>query len=263
MISADRLILQSNVPKDELGIYEIGYSLASFLSIVVMGVRAAWLPRYFRTADQADSGVQYGKSATLYFYIIVLTALAGFLFVPELLDLIRQATGKDYLASISIFRMVLIGGVGLSAFMAFNQPLLYRGKTGLVAVVSCLGFALNIGLNLIFVPRFGIMAAAIVTVVTYAVMAISMFLAVQRDQKIQWQLKEDFFLFALAAGLGSVALLTPDSAWGLPFVIKLIAFSMFPCVTLLKLSRMPNQSWRLAPRWSQYRPTTNRPTQIN
>ena len=251
VMSADRLMLQEYVTKVELGVYEIGYSLAGFLSIVVMGMRAAWLPRYFRTADQPDAGQRYGRVATIYFYLILLTATAGILFVPELLAIIRMGTGKDYSASIDIFRVVLIGIVALAGFMVFNQPLLYQRRTGLVAMCSGFGFLVNIGCNLILIPHYGIMGSAIATVFTYVAMASVMFALVSYQRKIQWQTQANALLLLLFAAIISSVLVLPDKTWGWTLLVRLLLMVVFPLATLFKFERNEQQQWKLAFRMSR------------
>ncbi len=251
VMSADRLMLQESVTKTELGVYEIGYSLAGFLSIVVMGLRAAWMPRYFRTADEPDAGLQYGKFATIYFYLILFTATAGILLVPELLALIQLGTGKDYTASIDIFRVVLVGIVALAGFMAFNQPLLYQRRTGLIAITSGFGFAVNIACNLLLIPRYGIMGSAMATVVTYVTMATCMLALVCMQKEIQWQTKANAFMFLLFAAISSSVLLLSNEPWGWNLLVKLMLVTVFPLVTLFKFERNEEQQWKLGFRLSR------------
>ena len=253
VMSADRLMLQEYVTKSELGVYEIGYSLAGFLSIVVMGIRAAWMPRYFRTADEPDAGVQYGKFATVYFYLILFTATAGILFVPELIGLIQMATGKDYSDSVDVFRVVLIGIVALAGFMAFNQPLLYQRRTGLIAMTSGFGFAVNIGCNLLLIPHLGIMGSAIATVVTYIAMAITMFVLVAIAKEIHWQTQAIAFLLLLSASIACSVLLLPAQTWDWTFSVRILLIAMYPLVTLFKFERNEQRQWKLCFRLSQFK----------
>ncbi|MFK7769249.1 MAG: polysaccharide biosynthesis C-terminal domain-containing protein [Mariniblastus sp.] len=253
VMSADRLMLQEYVTKSELGVYEIGYSLAGFLSIVIMGIRAAWMPRYFRTADEPDAGQQYGKFATIYFYLILFTATAGILFIPELLSLIKMGTGKDYTDSIHVFRVVLVGIVALSGFMAFNQPLLYQRRTGLIAMASGFGFAVNIGCNLCLIPQLGIMGSAIATVITYVCMATTMFVLVSFQKEIHWQTRTNGLILLLSAAIACSVLFLPSQIWDWTFIVRLSLMLAFPLLTLFKFELNDQRQLQIGFRLSRFK----------
>ena len=53
-----------------------------------------------------------------------------------------------------------------------SSELLGQEKTDVIAVANCTALIFNVVLNLLFIPKFGINAAAAVSSVTYAVMFI-------------------------------------------------------------------------------------------
>lgn len=171
---ADRLILLRTEPLEQIGIYDVSYLLASFLSIVTMSLRAAWLPRYFRAvaANGPEAHRQYGEIASVFFAMVTGIACVGFWFAPEAVSVVIPS---DVGVHVGLFRIVLIGFLGMAFFVGLNQPLLSERRIGSVACISGMGLLVNVGLNFVLIPSQGVYGAAVATVVAYGCMSIAAF----------------------------------------------------------------------------------------
>jgi O-antigen/teichoic acid export membrane protein len=165
---SDRLILERYVSLSALGVYGVGYSLASPLSFVALGVVNAWLPSYFRNAKRGDAAGGFRRVATTMCLLLAGLGTAIFLFAPEGVALVASA---DYLGAIDIVRIVTLGLALFGVYQALLLPLFFRKMPGLVSGVTAAALAVNVGLNLLLIPRFGITAAAWTTVAAYATAA--------------------------------------------------------------------------------------------
>ena len=68
------------------------------------------------------------------------------------------------------FLLLLPGVLALSLESIFMNDLAGRGLPPVVIVVPGVGLALNLALNLVFIPRFGLSAAAAASSIAYGVM---------------------------------------------------------------------------------------------
>lgn len=259
----DRLMLNEYVSKEEIGIYQIGILLGSFLSIVVRSMRAAWLPAYFKNADAADSAQQFGKIASIYLFITCFTALCGMFFAAELIYLFSLTSEASYASSATVMQCVLFGFVALSLFIALNQPLLYERRTGLLSSISGFGLLVNILTNLWLIPLIGIWGAAIAVVTAYSSMAIVTFFATNKIYKVKWEasallLTTTFFMLF---GVSAYFFPAESIVWLIP--VKILLVALFPVITLFRI-RFSNDSivrlesryaWtRLAGKWTNSPP---------
>ncbi len=198
LVSGDRVILQYYVPSTEIGIYEVAYVFGSMLMVVAQGLRAAWLPDYFRTAERPDGMVRYARLTNLYLLAVFTGASAIVLFCPELIRFIGRGAYEE---SVPLCRIVIIGVTWFACFVAFNQPLLLRGKTAILAILSASGVVLNFSLNFALIPSIGTTGSAIATVAAYAFMAVAS-LAYSRVQLgVQWPLRSLCVGFLLLVGI--------------------------------------------------------------
>lgn len=250
MAAADRLILEHYVGLDEIGVYDTGYKLAAFLSVVIMAMRAAWLPDYFKTADDEGAVKKYASMATIFSYIVFYAALGGILFAPEGIQLASFAAIGNYSQAVAILRIVALGFVGLGMFIVFNQPLLYRQRTGWVAIASGSGLAINVLTNLLLIPNYGIVGSAIATVISYAAMATIMLVMVNKLYGFTWETATLCFFAAAAVIFGGLGCLLDGNPWSGSTAVRLVLFLLFPAVTLFRLQRDQHSNLTLKLRFS-------------
>jgi O-antigen/teichoic acid export membrane protein len=82
----------------------------------------------------------------------------------------------------------------------YNQSIWYKlsGKTQYGAYIALIGASLTIGINIIFIPKYGYLASAWATFIVYALqMVISYFLG-QKHYPIPYNLKKFFLYLGLA-----------------------------------------------------------------
>lgn len=251
--AVDRLILEQHVSLAEIGVYDIGYKLASFLSVIMLAMRAAWLPNYFKTANQQGAQKRYAQMATVFFYVLFFGALCGILYAPEAVALITFRAATAYTGSINILRVVILGIAGFGMFVAFNQPLLYERKTGLVALASGAGLVANVAANAILIPHFGIMGAAIATVISYFLMALIALLIVNRKYHFEWEFLRIMVIFAIASACAILGCQLSTEINILNSVLKLMLLLAFPVFTLFRLHRTDQSKLQIKPHlpWSK------------
>ena len=164
---SDRLILQSHVPLDVLSVYSVGYQLASGLSIVSMGIRDAWRPRLFKTYHNENE--HFNNSRMFLKYTWVIFGFCQLIFFGAYLIFFEFKWFVDYSESYRVTTYVTSGLYYQALTLALISILLYFKRTKIVSLVAVIAFSVNIILNIIFVPIYGIEAAAVVTIITYLI----------------------------------------------------------------------------------------------
>ena len=246
----DRIMLDlHSVPLSDIGVYDTGYKLASFLSIVIMSMRAAWLPNYFKTARDEGANAKYVKMAMLFTSIVFFAGLAGVLFAPEGISLISVFAKGQYGAAMPVFRIVVIGQMAFGFFVICNQPLFYDRKVLAIAAASGIGLAVNVLANLLLIPQLGIMGSAWSTLISYLTIAGVMFLIVTKTHQFQWPLHQLLYTTLLVVFLGGVGCLLPMNLWGWSLVIKSALLIAFPLLLIFEIRVSRNLSCSIRPRF--------------
>ncbi len=235
LMGADRLVLNEYVDKAQIGVYEVGYLLGSFLSIVVRSMRAAWMPAFFRGAHHSDSQTQFSRTALVYFLLTYTAAMLGLLLAPEIVYLFSMLSDSNYTESVDIMQTVLFGFVAMAVFLAINQPLLYHERTKLLASISGLGLLVNLAFNLILVPQIGIYGAAYSTVLAYVAIAIVTLVVMKRSYGFLWDAKELLSISCVFVIFGMTVWWLPrvPQVWVVP--LKIAIFTGFMMTTIFKV----------------------------
>lgn len=164
----DRLMLDWLGDTGMVGVYSLGYTFGSVGALFTTVVMLAWTPIYYRlTAERAPAAVLGLRTSGL----VLLMASVAVVVVLVGPPLVVWVTSQEYAGAGSILPHVAVGVFLHGIFSLFHLPLLYRGRTTLVAASTALAAVVNVLVNLLMIPILGGEGAAIATVLAYAVQA--------------------------------------------------------------------------------------------
>lgn len=212
---ADRFILDHFLDKKLVGIYSFSYRIAMIMNIFVISFRTAWTPYSLKLLKQEKNfSILFGHSFTRLMAISLLIFLAVSLFIN---DLFRFHIGggtlfnPEYAPGTIIIPFVLIGYM-FSGMISFYSVYPYQsGKSYHFLIGDLTAFIVNVALNFILIPVYGILGAALATMVSIFAAFIYLFF-VSRSVKITYQVKELLTLILYAVAFFLLGRLT-DSFW--------------------------------------------------
>ncbi len=147
-----------------LGEYGIAYRVASVLGLVVTGFGVAWYPYLYRSPA---SDVVDRASQALGILILALAALgvAATALAPEIIAVVA---GPDYANARHAVAPLAGGMVALGAFVLIGAVIGTSGSTRRIAVAAGIGTAVQIAGSVPLVPTFGLVGAAVASLLGYA-----------------------------------------------------------------------------------------------
>ena len=169
----------------EIGFYSLGVSLAEYGWLIPDAFREVLFSRTAK--DDAIGEVTMSMKVNLY---LTFAMIAGILVLGK--PAILLLAGGEYLPAYSVTVMMIVGIVPMSYFKIIGTLLLAQGKKYVYLFMLSGSVAANILTNLITIPLWGKMGAAVSSVVSYTV-AGGLFLAYyvrHYDVKVR-----DVFLF--------------------------------------------------------------------
>jgi O-antigen/teichoic acid export membrane protein len=174
---SDRIILGHYRSEAEVGIYSLGYNVGMGMSLLVNAFASSWSPVFFSTMNEAEPDTQpaaarLGRTASHVVAGFTLAALAFALAAPELVQLMAYFAKPAYLKAAPIVPWVILGFWVQALYTTLVVVVYYYKRTGWLPLITGAGAAVNLALNLWLVPRYGMIAAAIDTVVAFAVSAL-------------------------------------------------------------------------------------------
>jgi O-antigen/teichoic acid export membrane protein len=164
-LSIDTVMLSWFQTEEIVGFYNVSYNLVIAMMVFFGGFKEAIVPSLSKVFVKDPSQVEkwYFGSVKMIIIISIPIAVGGFLIAYPL---IRFLYTDEFLPS-ALGLQILIWDVPLLMFAQFcGNMTTIIGAERSAAKINTINTAANVGLNLIFIPMFGLVGAAIVTVAT-------------------------------------------------------------------------------------------------
>jgi O-antigen/teichoic acid export membrane protein len=166
---SDRYVLEFFRGAQEVGIYSASYTVSehSILLLASLFLLAAGpLSMNIWEKEGVAKSQEFISKTTRYYLIICLPATVGLSVLAK--PAIGVLTAAEYHEGYRIVALVMSGGFLLGLQHRFQAGLTFHKKTTHIMTVTIIAGLLNLGLNFWLVPRFGYMAAAVTTFISYA-----------------------------------------------------------------------------------------------
>ena len=221
---ADRLLLVRFVSLEDVAVYGVGYQLGTLITVFSLSVTNAWLARFFRAAEGEAGALEYGRTLTRMTLVLLWLSLATFALAPEIIGV---AATSEYAGSVLILQMVAVAHVFHGLNQAFILPLFLRKTTSKVSASTGLGLAVNVGLNLLLIPRVGIVGAAVATIASYVAIAASSYVYARRVYDVRVEARRIVPASAVAVGLAAASVGFLDIGV-VPTAVRVLLVAAFP-----------------------------------
>jgi O-antigen/teichoic acid export membrane protein len=162
--NSDLIFLRAFSGTRTVGYYAAAYSLISLLVNLGLSYRVSLLPSLTRlVAHSAQQRELYSAAMAHVFAIAIPLGLGGFLLAPQIIGIVF---GPAYAEAVPALQL-LIWTVPLCLLRDVpSAALLAMAREDQFFRLTAWGAAINVGLNLLLIPRFGMIGAAIATVTT-------------------------------------------------------------------------------------------------
>ncbi|EMG32611.1 flippase [Streptococcus oralis] len=168
-VTLDSTMLGTLASTRDVGIYDQALKLVNILLTLVTSLGSVMLPRVSNLLSSGDHKAvnKMHEMSFLIYNLVIFPIMAGMLIVND--DFVNFFLGQDfqearYAIAIMIFRMFFIGWtniMGIQILIPHNKNKEFMLSTTIPAIVS-------VGLNLLLLPKLGYIGAAIVSVLTEA-----------------------------------------------------------------------------------------------
>ncbi len=164
---ADSFLINIIIGVRETGIYSVTSGLAETLWYVP---NALGTVMFSRAVDpNADAGRIASVLTRTTLAVAFATAVPVFIFGPRL---VRFVYGTQFADAGVALRLILPGIVAYSVVAVLSRYITGRGKPGTGTLILIGGLVVNIAINLVLIPRYGIDGAATASSISYLVTAV-------------------------------------------------------------------------------------------
>lgn len=215
---SDRIVLQKFVSLDNVGIYNLGYQFGSVVQLVAFSLSNAWGPFYYKTAGTSDGPAVLSRMSTYYWLVVIVLGTGLAIMAKEILLIIPSR--PEYHLAYQVVPVTVLGFIMRAFYFIFVSALYHMKQLKALPVVTISAGILNIGLNLIFIPKYGYMAAAVNTFIAYTFQAITMYFLAQRVFPIAYEYGRVVKMAAIGFGLYLINVSLPEASAGIGLLVK-------------------------------------------
>ncbi|WP_299244519.1 oligosaccharide flippase family protein [uncultured Aquimarina sp.] len=189
----DRIIINKLLNTSLVGIYSIGNNFGSIVFLIASGINQAFVPWFNQKIKNNDQkSIPEIAKLLIVFYCIIALGLS--FFGKEMIMLI---TPNAYHRSWIVIPCISFAFVFHGVYYFFVSALFYdiqgRGNR-IIPIFTILAAILNVILNIIFIPQYGILGAAIATLISKFLLSISLSFFYNRFVEIQYPVRYMIFI---------------------------------------------------------------------
>jgi O-antigen/teichoic acid export membrane protein len=243
---SDRVVLSHYVSASELGLYYVGYSVGAIGGLVVLATGKAFSPLVMRELKDGHADDRVPRLGTYWLTVVVSSCLVLAVYGDVAL---KTFAPNAYIGAAEIVPIVAFANVLFGVYGIASTGVWYSMRTGWVPVLTAVAALVNVGLNVLLVPRYGIVAAAWDTVAGFGVLALLQGLLAHRSHAIAWELGRWAKLFAAAGAAYLLVGLTEPNLTTMRLVLGAVAIVVvFPGLLLALRFLNPHERRWLAAR---------------
>jgi O-antigen/teichoic acid export membrane protein len=248
------LPLGAAVARAQIGVYSLGYQLAYVVDLVAQSINAAWVPFFYRYGSTEQGPTIHREMLT-----VVTAAFAAVIAALSLnANLVVAIIARPPFAEAA--RVVPIVGLAFLAHIVYIwmvTVVFHARRTAVLPLISGASGAVNVGVNLVLIPRFGIEGAAWATLASFtSIAALTLWYAYRvYPVTVDWTRMAVLLagaagaaLYGVAAGGGlSAGRILLDLGLSAAFAVAALAIARSPALSLRTLTREASRSLARAP----------------
>lgn len=174
--STDRVMITKICGSEATALYSLAYTCSMAVSVLWNSFNTAFSPWLGEKLHGKDYDAIY-KISIKYILLFAIPVIGIMLISPELILILG---GKSYISSKYVMPPVMLGCFFQFLYSMYVNIEQFEKKTIGMAVASACAALLNLGLNAVFIPIYGYVAAAYTTLIGYIFLALVHFWLVRR-----------------------------------------------------------------------------------
>ncbi len=164
LIRVDIILIKKMLGFREVGIYSIAAHIVDMLQ-VASNLVGGYL--FVKLSDTEDDFTKWQLMKKIMMLFGAFLTVANLAFVLLGKFLLRILYGIDFVPAYGVYLWLIPASYGLSFGSFFNNYLNSKGFPPITILIPAISLGLNIGLNLLMIPRWGLIGAAIASGIAY------------------------------------------------------------------------------------------------
>jgi O-antigen/teichoic acid export membrane protein len=182
--ASDRWLIERHGGTAAVGIYVASYAFIDAVNLLASSMNRAWVPIFTRSFADRSQHPLVARSIT--YFVVVVAGVATTLTVlsPTLVQLFFAPA---YAAAADLAPVLALGGLAQGLYYVYVAVLFFHARNGILPVITIFAGVINVVLNLIWLPSYGILGAAWATLIGYLVLVIGVRAASRRIARLPFE----------------------------------------------------------------------------
>lgn len=177
---SDRMMITEFAGADQTGVYSLVYNFSMIATVITTSLDGVWVPWFYDRYAEHDYET-INETAKKYVQLITVAMIGLIAVGPEIIKLLAP---QEYWEGITIIPPVVLSAYVIFLYTLYVNVEHYHKKTVRITGNTIVAAATNIVLNFILVPKFGYVAAAYTTLISYCV---SLLIHVISTKMLDWE----------------------------------------------------------------------------
>lgn len=188
--NADKFVIERYLSMHDVGLYTLIYSLGTSISFAYIGISVFMEPMIYKEKEDDKREKLLNK-----FVLATLSVGIGVYFLIGLISqfILPYFYKGDYLSVLYLIPVVASAYLVFPFYLKANYRLIYQQKSKTIASISIITSVLNIVLNVLLIPNYGIYAGIVTTVISFIIQSAS-FLLLSNKLQIKKEILDLFIL---------------------------------------------------------------------
>ena len=196
----DRFFVAVFKGQTEVGVYSLAVRTASVIVFLMTAFRLAWPAFAYSIEDDSHARRTYAYVLTYLLFICSWVSLVLGLLSPWIVQVLAPTKPAFHRASEAV-GILAFAGTAYAGYTVLAIGIGRARRTQFNWIITGVAAAINVALNLVLIPPYGMMGAAIATVAAYVALFVGMTLNAQRVWPVPYQWRRVATLTAVAVGL--------------------------------------------------------------
>ncbi len=158
----DRIFINKYIGSSEAGIYSFAYNVGMIIDVLWASTNQAWVPWFYERMD-ANNYSAIRKRAKNFRDFFTLAYILILFVSPEIIKVMADKRYWDGLVIVPYIFMAYYFNLMYSFEVNVE---FYTRKTHLISIGTILGAVINVVLNIVLIPKYGYVIAAVTTVIS-------------------------------------------------------------------------------------------------
>lgn len=186
---SDRFFLQRSHALHDVGIYSVGYSISSVVSLLTSSFSVAWGPFMFSISKKENAKSVYARVLTYFVLVSGFISLIISLFAQ---DMLKVMTTPDFVSAYMVVPLITLSYVFGGMYQIIGLGLALSDQLKYHPLIIAVAALINLLLNYLLISPYGMMGAAISTAASYFIMPTVQVFIAQKYYPVDYEFSRIF-----------------------------------------------------------------------